>query len=231
MVRGVVLTGRAPSLTRGPANASAPYNLLPSCITEISMKQDSSTPVGKLDAARRQLTEAIFLWSTDRDRLAVHTLTMAAFGVLNHLAEKDIGYKHANFIKNFLSEYGYKKFYRLSNYLKHADRDADLIIDEPIDGENEWRIGLSITIYRGLSESIIQDMGAFHMMSMLSYPDHFQVAPDLDPDIEAGARCGASMLREDVALRRVMFQTLLASMQKGLLDANADLLRKDHSNP
>jgi hypothetical protein len=40
----------------------------------------------KIEAARRQLDEAIRLWIGCRDPLATHTLTMAAFGILYDIA-------------------------------------------------------------------------------------------------------------------------------------------------
>ncbi len=186
--------------------------------------------IDKHDAARRQLMDAVRLWLEGRDRLAVHTLVMAAFGILNPLAKKTLGAKYEEFMRGFLSEYGYKRFFGLANYLKHADRDPDASIREPTDEENEWRIGLCLSIFRMLNGYLTPEMGAFHLMSMMTYPEYFRIAPDPDPDIEAGARYGADWMRQDVEKRRVTVRAYLKSMREGVLDPNMNLRRKDGSD-
>jgi hypothetical protein len=44
--------------------------------------------ITKLDAARRQLETAITLWFHDADPVSVHTLAMAAHGILRALNKK-----------------------------------------------------------------------------------------------------------------------------------------------
>src|SRR2546423_6627828 len=43
--------------------------------------------LSKIDAARRQIESAIWLWFLDADIVSVHTLTTAAHRILTHLAE------------------------------------------------------------------------------------------------------------------------------------------------
>jgi hypothetical protein len=45
-------------------------------------------PITKLDAARRQLETAITLWFHDADPISVHTLVMAAHGILKAINKK-----------------------------------------------------------------------------------------------------------------------------------------------
>ena len=59
-------------------------------------------------------------------------------------------------------------------------------------------------------------MGAFHLTSLMTYPELFQVAPDPDPDIEEGAQYGAELLRESWERRRLMAKVLLKSIKSGI---------------
>ena len=79
--------------------------------------------VQKVDAARRQLDEAIRLWMAGRDPLAIHKLTMAAFGVLYDLAEHQGLLREDDPLVLLLSRLGHRRFRRLANFLKHADKD------------------------------------------------------------------------------------------------------------
>jgi hypothetical protein len=47
--------------------------------------------ISKLDAARRQLDTAIELWFHDGDPISIHTLTSAAFEII-----QDLNKKHGN---------------------------------------------------------------------------------------------------------------------------------------
>jgi hypothetical protein len=73
--------------------------------------------IRKIDAARRQLDEAIRLWMEGRDPLAIHTLSMAAFGILYDIA------KHQNLLGDgdllilHLSRFGRRKFRELASFL------------------------------------------------------------------------------------------------------------------
>jgi len=89
--------------------------------------------VTKLDAVRRQLKTAIRLFLQDGDAVSVYMLTAAAQDVLRNLLEKKgVG---GSAIKNFDSirpehrdEYQ-KLAWGPQNFFKHADRDADAILD------------------------------------------------------------------------------------------------------
>jgi hypothetical protein len=52
-------------------------------------------------------------------------------------------------------------------------------------------------------------MGAFHLMMPTTHPEHFRVAPDLDPAIEEGAQLGAGLCRESWERRRLMARVYL----------------------
>jgi hypothetical protein len=179
----------------------------------------------RLDGARRLLDEAIRLWLEARDPLAVHTLTMAAFRVLYDLHQHRNREQHRR-LQNLISEIGFSRLYKLSNKLKHADRDPGVLLDVPSEEDNEWRMGMALAIYRMLKDDLTPEMGAFHLMSLSAYPDNFQVAPDDDPDIEHGAQIAAALMREDVNARRDTVRMNLKLIADGSLLANVDLRRR-----
>jgi hypothetical protein len=88
--------------------------------------------ISKLDAARRQLREAICLFFERRDIIAVHTLSAAALQILHDLA-KARGDK--SFVKdNPMIRPEYKKevlrkINEAENFFKHADSDPDKILE------------------------------------------------------------------------------------------------------
>ena len=140
--------------------------------------------VQKIDAARRQLDEAIRLWMEGRDPLAIHTLTMAAFGVLYDVAE------HRGLLQEddpvVLHPSERRQFRKLANFLKHADKDPLSSCIEPPVVEHEGRIGLALLLYRLLVNDLTPEMGAFHLTMLMTYTERFQVAPDPDPHRRGG---------------------------------------------
>ncbi len=188
----------------------------------------STAKIDKVEAAGRQLSVAIQLWLEERDGLAVHTLTMAAFGILNALCRKDP--QHVAFMDRFLAEFGHKRFYETTNFLKHADRDPDAVLNEPISLETEYRIGLCLVMYRCLRGDLTPEMGAFHLMSLATYPEFFKVAADPDPDIEEGSLYGAKIARADVSARRMLVRSFLSEMRAGKMSPNINVRRVDRAS-
>jgi hypothetical protein len=189
----------------------------------------SANAITKLEAARRQLDEAIRLWLDSREPLAVHTLTMAAFRVLYDLIAINEP-EYSSHLKQLLSAHGFTRFYKIANALKHADRDPASAVSLPDDRENEWRIGLALVAYRVLADDLTPEMGGFHMMSLSTYPEHFKVAEDDDPDIEAGAQYAAKLTREDVSQRRLITGVYVDCIRKGVLPTNINIKRRYHTD-
>ncbi len=176
------------------------------------------------DSARRLIDEAIRLWLDDREPLAVHLLTMAAFRVLYDLHRREEEDQHPR-LEYLLNEIGFSRLFELSNKLKHADRDPEVPLSVPSEKENEWRMGMALVMYRTLERDLTPEMGAFHLMFLSAYPDNFQVVPDEDQCIEHGAHIVAGRLREDVELRRTMVRSFLKLIVDGSLPSNFDLRR------
>ena len=80
--------------------------------------------ISKLDAARRQLESAIFLYFNEADPVSIHTLTAAAYNILKDLSAKRIGSAMfvkgliLNFIKEEYRDEMHKKIYEAENFFK-----------------------------------------------------------------------------------------------------------------
>jgi hypothetical protein len=87
--------------------------------------------VGKLDVARRQLIEAIWLFFHERDTIAIHTIITAAHTILEDLAIlKGIeSIRHNSEIRQEKKPSWIKILNTTQNFFKHADKDPDGILD------------------------------------------------------------------------------------------------------
>jgi hypothetical protein len=94
--------------------------------------------ISKLQAAERQLNCAIRLYFADDDLLAVHTLSRAAFRILFDIYPERSSDGFDRDLDKFIAELGWRKFNRVTNFLKHADNDADAILDDASEAETKW---------------------------------------------------------------------------------------------
>jgi hypothetical protein len=132
--------------------------------------------IGKLEAARRQIEFAIRTHFENRDPFAIHTVTEAAFGILRALAEKQGSVRIHQEIVNRIQPGKQSEFWwyinRASNFLKHADRDPDAILEDVNEEINDSAIFFAITYYADLSpESISRTMNMFFMWYLCSHPN------------------------------------------------------------
>jgi hypothetical protein len=143
--------------------------------------------IDKSEAARRQIECAIRLIAAHEDELAVHTIAMAAFGILNDLTvARSLDYDVK--FKPFFTKIGWSHLTNTANFLKHADRDPDAILASLDARENDWRIGFCILLYRALQGTFTTTMAAFHCWMIIRHPDQFQLAEDDDKEIEEAYR-------------------------------------------
>lgn len=85
-----------------------------------------------MDAARRQLREAICLFFERRDMIAVHTLGAASLQILHDLAKARgvISFIKDNpMIRPEYKKEVFKKISEAENFFKHADRDSDKFLE------------------------------------------------------------------------------------------------------
>ena len=181
--------------------------------------------IDKSEAARRQIECAIRLVAAHEDELAVHTLTMAAFGILNDLtAARTVDY-HLKF-KSYFTNIGWSHFTKTANFLKYADRDPDVILTSLDPLENYWRIGFCLLLYRSLHGTLTPTMAAFHCWMIIRHPDEFQLAENADKDFEGAYRHSICVLKEagrDVEM--FLLEALIEAYQKGIIAPDAGFRR------
>lgn len=94
--------------------------------------------VSKIEAAKRQLDIAVELWFYDRDPVSVHTLARASYEIIHDINAKKGGGRDLLY-DSLLIKDEYRKAYADAikapgNFFKHADRDAEAIVEFPIEG-------------------------------------------------------------------------------------------------
>lgn len=112
------------------------------------VSKNKTHKIARTIAAERQLNAAIQLWLNDGDPLAVHTLGMASYGLLDDLAVlKDQNYKEWSSLVA-KAHGGQARFRQTANQLKHADRDSETPVDVPSNERNEGLLGAALVRYR-----------------------------------------------------------------------------------
>jgi hypothetical protein len=182
--------------------------------------------IDKSEAARRQIECAIRLVAAREDDLAVHTLAMAAFGILNDLvATRTVDYDLK--FKSFFTAIGWSHLTNTANFLKHANRDPEAILASLDPGENDWRIGFCLLLYRSLQGRLTPTMAAFHNWMVIRHPDEFQLAEDDDKNFEEAYRHSIRVLKEsgrDVEM--FLLAALIETYQTGVIPANTGFKRR-----
>ena len=116
--------------------------------------------LSKIEAARRQLDCAIRLYFDNEDLLAVHSLSRAAFRLLYDL-------QPANNLREavtlLIHQFGWDSFNKLTNFLKHADRDPDAEVDEASEADIQIGIAAAATLYRHMAKQSTPEMEAFQV--------------------------------------------------------------------
>jgi hypothetical protein len=181
--------------------------------------------IDKLKAARRQIECAIRLVATVEDEVAIHTLVMAAFGILRDLS-KDRDYYELG-VKPHLTQIGIRRLNKIANFLKHADRDSDATLSSFSHEENDWRIGFCIILYRDLAGKFTPTMAAFHSWMVVRHPENFQLAEDEDKEFERAYREGNALIQKgDRDTKIALLKTLLQVFGNGLVPPDIGYRRK-----
>jgi hypothetical protein len=131
--------------------------------------------ITKIDAARRQINEAIRLFFERREELAIHTLAGASHEILKDIGQKQniVGFlKNISLIKSdkvteYLKLVNYPK-----NFLKHANWDTEEVLKfNP--ALNEIWLFDSIHLYRQITGENPYEMNVFLGWFMTKHPDLF----------------------------------------------------------
>ena len=136
--------------------------------------------VTKLDAAGRQLDAAIRMFFENEDVLAIHTLSRAAFRVLFDITNEGDA-KVA--LDAYIKKLGADKFNKITNFLKHADRDPDGEVDEDFQISTEAGLGMASALYFHHTKRFTPEMKGFGVWSRLMRPQYFDLPEQLTQDI------------------------------------------------
>ena len=132
-------------------------------------------PISKLEAARRQIEFAISAHFANGDLFAIHTVTSAAWGILRALAEMRGSVRSHQAMLDIIRPGMEREFWsymnRASNFLKHADRDPDAMLDDVSEEINDSAIFVAIGYYADLSGSpLSRTMELFTMWYACLHP-------------------------------------------------------------
>jgi hypothetical protein len=161
--------------------------------------------VSKLEAAGRQLRQAIHIFLSDGDMISVHTLATASLQVL-----ADIGIKAGveSMVKNPQSIRPEKRKYVANlmnepqNFFKHADRDPDGVLEFYPDSTPFYVID-AVLLHQKLSGTTMPACKAFHVWFSLNYPDVLVDAPYKD-FVQNAVSKDPSLVESGVALRLLL---------------------------
>ena len=110
--------------------------------------------ISKLEAARRQLDTAIWLWFAEKDPVAIHALAHAAHQIIHDINEKkgkpgEMLYKSSTIKPEFRGMVD-KKIREAGNFFKHADTDPDDVVEfSPQEAEGHIMFSIMGLIYIG----------------------------------------------------------------------------------
>ncbi len=151
--------------------------------------------LAKLDAAERQLRQAIRLFFSRGDEVSTHTLTCAASQVLRDLAtQKGLPSPIRNAVLEYVREERQKEFLGLldkaRNFFKHADRDANETLTFYPD-LTKWLIFEAIQVHLTVASCYLPETFVFLTWVDLRHPDILLEGPlkafftsDLAKDID-----------------------------------------------
>lgn len=91
--------------------------------------QNRRVSISKLDAAQRQLHQAIRLFFENADLVAVHTLAAAAHGIIVDTAKHQGKFHIATLVKPDHQKMFRDTVHKAQNFFKHADKDPDAKIE------------------------------------------------------------------------------------------------------
>lgn len=129
--------------------------------------------VNKIDAARRQIDTAIELLFENRDPVSIHTLATAGGRIVRDICEQRKTPTWESFkkwVRPGMERVFFAALQRAANFFKHADRDADEILDNVREELNDVTILLAIQYYTDLGNAPTQPMFIFGAWFGAIYP-------------------------------------------------------------
>ena len=134
--------------------------------------------VNKSEAARRQLDSAIRMLFQNEDSVAIHTLCMAAFRILRDLADKRGDILIHQITKAIVKTGMEKEFWSVlqspANFFKHADRDADAILNDMDEEVNDIAMFLTCHYYQNLGYQLTPEMMVLMFWVNVMHPNYLR---------------------------------------------------------
>jgi len=138
--------------------------------------------VNKLDAAVRQLREAILLFFERRDTIAIHTLAAASHQILADIASRcQIGgiLKNNPLIRPEKKKDWNDLVNKSQNFFKHADRDSNAVLEfHP--SITPFFLLDAVSIFQQLTDDTSQEQRVFLSWFVAKYPDFLVDGPMKD---------------------------------------------------
>lgn len=139
--------------------------------------------IHKIDAARRQIEIAITLFFYERDFVSIHTLAAAGHNIIVDVAKQkritvksiaDIG---LSLVKEEHKKQYVKKIRESENFFKHADKDADGILE--FNPElTEFFLWNAVNNYRSITGEMPPIFDVFDLWFMVTHPTAFVFPPE-----------------------------------------------------
>jgi len=129
--------------------------------------------LSKLEAAARQLRQAIHLFLSEGDMVSVHTLAAASLQVLSDLGVRRglvSTIKNPDLIRPDKRKFVSDLVNAPQNFFKHADRDPDEVLDF-YDEATPFYIIDAVLLHQQLTGANVAACQAFRVWFMLNYPD------------------------------------------------------------
>jgi hypothetical protein len=129
--------------------------------------------ISKIDAAHRQLRQAIILFFEDQDMVSVHTLATASQQVLIDLGAKAgvvSMVKNRDLIRPDKQKFVGNLLNLPENFFKHADRDPDAVL-EFYPASTPFYIIDAAVMYRMIAGQATPAVKSYEVWFALNYPD------------------------------------------------------------
>ena len=137
--------------------------------------QAAKIRVNKSEAARRQVDAGIRIHFAGEDPVAVHTVASAAWRILRDLSRRsgrpgNIVEQLESVIRPEMRSEFWRQINAPANFLKHADRDADVILDYVGETINDVTLHMCCHSYQDLGFQLTKEMVVFISWSYALYP-------------------------------------------------------------
>jgi len=131
--------------------------------------------VNKTEAACRQINAAVRMLFANEDPVAIYTLSCAALRILRDIAEKRHDSLMNQMVEKIIQPNMKKEFWKTlnapANFLKHAEKDPDAILDNLEEEANDITLLLACIYYKDLGNQLTPEMMAMVVWCMAIHPD------------------------------------------------------------